>query len=190
MSRLALFQNLCRDMARSPDEYPLLRDAVLLEQAKAKAKAGQDVGLTLDEKRRLLVVHNCLATVYFVLAPDAGMVKIGKTSDLKKRLASLRTMSPVSLDLICVIRYDEYLERRIHDHFKPQRDHGEWFKYDDALREFIDGYNTMGLPWVVSQVGDAPRHWTNGRRGLSESLRIMASGEWDILESDLSVDTG
>ena len=138
-------------------------------------KEGKPVRLTLEEKRRLYVVHASLTKVYFIEGEGSGLVKIGKTGNVKRRLRALQTSSPVSLNLLMTIEYDDDLESRIHNKLSAHRAHGEWFRISDEVREFMISCRDKGLPWLVSQVGDAPNYWMNSRRGLSEEARIYQS---------------
>lgn len=58
------------------------------------------------------------------------------------RLSELQTGSPVKLSILMVIdcRIFEYpfsIELRLHELFKQYRIHGEWFKMEGELLEFI-----------------------------------------------------
>lgn len=70
--------------------------------------------------------------IYFV--EGGGLVKIGRTTNLKRRLARLRTLSPVPIRLIFAVRSTKPLEheRELHDTFSAWRHHGEWFSLSPA----------------------------------------------------------
>lgn len=57
-----------------------------------------------------------------------GLVKIGKTSNIKKRLTTMRT-SNLNLKLLFVLPYD--LEGELHLLFKDKRVEREWFKLEN-----------------------------------------------------------
>jgi len=67
--------------------------------------------------------------VYFIEA-DNGLVKIGKSKNVRKRLAALRGGSPIHLRLLysidCNGRASE-TEKHFHKMFEAKRKHGEWF---------------------------------------------------------------
>jgi len=158
--RLQLFQILSRELARNRENQPDFLDIIeMLESARAKKVDT----FTLEEKKLMFVASHCITTVYFIAAVDAGKIKIGKTVDIEKRLATLRTMSPVDIELVCTIDYDEGLERRIHEHLKEYRANGEWFYADQPVLDFIRGYRTNGIRWVVDRVGDAHNSWMSCR---------------------------
>lgn len=76
-------------------------------------------------------------TVYFVHAPAAGVVKIGVSEDIRKRLISLATASPVSLTLLGTVPGGKVREMELHTQFAAMRVKGEWFEATDALLNII-----------------------------------------------------
>jgi hypothetical protein len=64
--------------------------------------------------------------IYFI-GPEAGMVKIGFTSDLPTRLKRLQMGSPVPLYVLAQVEGPATLEREYHARFAAARAHGEWF---------------------------------------------------------------
>jgi hypothetical protein len=129
------------------------------------------VQLDLVQKQRLYVLSHCLTTVYFIAAVDAGKIKIGKTTNIQKRMATLTTMSPVPLQLVHSVQYDNNLERRIHEHLKEYRAHGEWFHADKPVLEFVRNVKNKGIEWLVKRVGDAPDYWMNNRGSVPDEMK-------------------
>ena len=61
-----------------------------------------------------------------------GPVKIGRTSDMNRRLAGLITSSPLRLSCVGLLRFDASrtaasVEKALHAEFSGIRLHGEWF---------------------------------------------------------------
>ena len=56
-----------------------------------------------------------------------GFVKIGKSDNVRKRLATLQTACPQELELLGQMRASPSLERLIHRSIDKYRAHGEWF---------------------------------------------------------------
>jgi hypothetical protein len=79
---------------------------------------------------------------YFVQAENGGLVKIGKSNNIRSRLTTLQTGSPVRLAIIGAIRGDR--EAELHLRFKGLRSHGEWFKPNAALLLLVE---TEGEKW-------------------------------------------
>ena len=77
--------------------------------------------------------------VYFILAADTAMVKIGVTRrDPQERLYAMQTGSPSQLEVVLVLDENPpFEERQLHKRFYKQRSHGEWFRCEGELRQFI-----------------------------------------------------
>lgn len=73
--------------------------------------------------------------VYVIQAVGTGMVKIGYTTDVAKRLASLQTGSAHELVLVDQWGGTEAKERELHERFAEHRIRGEWF--NDAIVEDV-----------------------------------------------------
>jgi len=81
--------------------------------------------------------------VYFLFNKDSNAVKIGRAKNLKKRLKSLQTSSPVRLKLLKSIQVKgekeaHELERKLHQKFSDLRLGGEWFKAQEDLLIYLD----------------------------------------------------
>jgi hypothetical protein len=114
---------------------------------------------------------NAKGYVYFVVAREQGMVKIGYSKDAPDaRLGMLRIGSPVPLERMAYIRDGQDLERRLHVQFRAVRSHGEWFHLTDELIEYIEDH---GVEWRgKSQMNPADRTQRNIER---ERLRLEES---------------
>jgi hypothetical protein len=73
--------------------------------------------------------------IYFIRGGD--LVKIGVTDDVRQRLRQLQVGSPTKLELIGEMPGDENYERALHRAFAGLAEHGEWFRLDGKLAEFI-----------------------------------------------------
>lgn len=67
--------------------------------------------------------------VYVLGAPGSNTVKIGRTTNLVKRVADIQRMSPVPLSVLWQCPGGHELETRLHRHFAGFRSHGEWFTF-------------------------------------------------------------
>lgn len=73
---------------------------------------------------------------YLVGDTVTGLVKIGHTSNMKKRLSTMMT-SNLNLMLLLLLPYD--LEDELHKIFKDKRVGREWFKLEEAdIKGVID----------------------------------------------------
>lgn len=78
--------------------------------------------------------------VYFIACEPLGAVKIGYTGGSPaSRLASLQTGSPTKLKLLAYFPGSLDDERRLHLAFKSLHIHGDWFRREWKLADFI-GY--------------------------------------------------
>jgi|TARA_R100000501_G_C2595884_1_gene94440 Meiotically up-regulated gene 113 len=109
-----------------------------LEKFEELHEAGRTPKLSPKQKSALLQAMHNAKYIYFVLSEDSGLVKIGKTKDIKKRFASLQTMSPVPLRIIGCFRAHDELEGTLHSRFAKYRHHGEWFKLSDEIVKLIE----------------------------------------------------
>lgn len=66
--------------------------------------------------------------VYVIQQGDDGPLKIGVTTDVRKRMRSLQTGSPHPLRLVAIFDGNKLDEQKAHDRFAPHALSGEWFK--------------------------------------------------------------
>lgn len=70
--------------------------------------------------------------VYLIGSSDARLVKIGRTGDTNRRLATIQRMSPVVLSVLWQTPGGSALESALHRRFRERRSHGEWFDFGDT----------------------------------------------------------
>ena len=73
--------------------------------------------------------------VYFIYC--AGMVKIGTTSRLMRRIGELQVGPPFPSQAVLLVRGGRLTEDSMHFLFDEYRKKGEWFYLGDRLREAI-----------------------------------------------------
>lgn len=79
--------------------------------------------------------------VYLIRAAN-GLVKIGFTNNLARRLHNLNSASPLDLKVIGCIKtaIAETIEAELHERYRHLRIRGEWFQLDDAdVRDILNG---------------------------------------------------
>ncbi len=95
----------------------------------------------------------------YVVNHGGDVVKIGHSRDPDKRLSDMRVGSPVTMRLYHSWRLTtpgaQALERRLHQLFKPEHSHGEWFEV---------------FPTDVVSVGNV---LLSGREGAAERLVVL-----------------
>jgi hypothetical protein len=115
------------------------------------------------------------SSVYFIQATDGGAIKIGVTTNVMKRLATLRTGSGRHLNVLGIIRDGtRETERMLHRRFKDGRLIGEWFRPEPDLLEYIRDHASR---WDESEHFGKGRHlaFVPPSDGLGPS-RLVASG--------------
>lgn len=76
-------------------------------------------------------------SVYYALAPDLGLVKIGYAEKPKIRFSKIQSDCPARLVLVAVEGGDQATEVARHEQFADCRQRGEWFRHEGALRDHI-----------------------------------------------------
>jgi len=89
--------------------------------------------------------------IYFIQAPN-GLFKIGKSLNPKSRLKTLQVGSPVHLTIKKIIQGGLYLESILHIYFKHLRKHGEWFKPDYELKQFLNNKKNINISGILDVV--------------------------------------
>ncbi len=111
-----------------------------------KAWANSDAQIITPGKRTISLagelLSNSSAFIYFVLNADSNAIKIGKARDLGKRLKSLQTSSPATLQLLKAIQVNcekeaVEMESKLHRKFTHLRITGEWFRAEKELLDYL-----------------------------------------------------
>lgn len=93
----------------------------------------------------------------YIIASGNGLFKIGVASDIKSRLAHIKSGSPVECELLMTIKYDEKsinLEKDLHNKFSSKRVRGEWFALSkDDLKSICSDKKTSDLLDEMSEWG-------------------------------------
>lgn len=79
--------------------------------------------------------------IYFITAGD-GLVKIGFSIDVEKRIRSLATGSSAELQILLTINGTRSDEKALHQSFKADRVRREWFRLSPAIQAFIAKHKT------------------------------------------------
>jgi hypothetical protein len=94
--------------------------------------------------------------VYFVYAEALGLMKIGVSANIKRRLRQIQTTCPARLTVFQVCEGCAGVEHEFHLAFAHLRSHGEWFF---ATQEMLDRLRDM-RPGGYFETG----LWSGGRR--------------------------
>ena len=75
-------------------------------------------------------------TVYFIQSSN-NLIKIGASCDVDNRFKELCKISPIPLTLLKTIDGSLSDEKELHEQFKDLHSHGEWFKAEPRLMDYI-----------------------------------------------------
>lgn len=80
--------------------------------------------------------------VYVIGSTGSGLVKIGRSTNLARRLAAIQTTCPTKVEVLWQTEGGSPLERTLHKDFQHLRTHGEWFNFGKvdavaAVREAV-----------------------------------------------------
>lgn len=101
-----------------------------------------------------------IANIYFAASPNA-LVKIGITRRPHSRLLDLQRWSPVPLDLVAIVRGTAADENYIHQIYREEWHHLEWFSLSPELQYLIDCCQSAA---ALPDFARAPAGWV--RRNL------------------------
>jgi hypothetical protein len=101
---------------------PLPRDPRLSNERRRALKARS----VFSSLRRSCEGVSVTAEVVYAVAAG-GLVKFGRTRQLRRRMESLQTGSPLPLTLVAAKPGGSRMEREAHRAFAAKRRHGEWF---------------------------------------------------------------
>lgn len=111
--------------------------------------------------------------VYFVQSEETGAIKIGQTTNIASRVATLQTANAGKLRLLATCFGGDGEEQRLHRAYRHLRTNGEWFQPAPELLAYI------------AEIAIAHRQTKqpDGLKGLVNRLRALA----DQIEASLPV---
>ncbi|MFS0688961.1 GIY-YIG nuclease family protein [Sporosarcina sp. 179-K 8C2 HS] len=80
--------------------------------------------------------------IYFIREAQTGLVKIGRSTDVERRVQSLQISTPFDLEVVFKFYSDDYylLETNCHNFFKSKKVRGEWYRLSEKDIECIKLY--------------------------------------------------
>lgn len=75
---------------------------------------------------------------YFLLAGEVKLVKIGCSVDPMARMLHLRTLNAANLEILVILDEQEPI---LHKMFQHLRHHGEWFRVDKEIVDYLRSEN-------------------------------------------------
>jgi len=78
-------------------------------------------------------------SVYFIGNEELGIVKIGISNDVERRLSDIQVSFPYDLKILAVLENKTtQLEKYLHDKFEKYNKRGEWYELSKEIKEYID----------------------------------------------------
>jgi hypothetical protein len=118
---------------------------------------------------------------------NGGHIKIGRTSDVEKRIANLQCASPYRLELVCVADGD--IEKRAHEHLEREGCHrgvGEWFEDTRKVRDELWqlGFVAVGAYEENHRDGESQKQfclgwdhgWMAGIKHWNDAMSVLNDG--------------
>lgn len=110
--------------------------------------------------------------IYIMQTPIA-LVKIGFSICPKGRAGSLQQACPYPVRLVAYWPGNQYDERAYHAQFREHHHHGEWFREEGSLAEFVKEQFGLNVDDIVDW-SDIPRmrerSWTEERKAHHRML--------------------
>lgn len=75
--------------------------------------------------------------IYIIKIKDKDICKIGYSENPEKRLTSLQTANYEKLELVATFKGNKDLELHLHKKFGAYRLNGEWFTYNENIKNLI-----------------------------------------------------
>jgi len=113
-------------------------------------------------EQSIIEAHRDRAVVYMVGSQELERVKIGVSTVVSERLATLRSCSPSPLVLVAAIRGSYWTEARIHETASGSRLHGEWFSWTQEVYAAFTGAYAAPPPKMsgrATRPAPKPRNW-------------------------------
>lgn len=98
-------------------------------------------------------------SVYYIRAPEAGLVKIGFAEQPWRRLSKMQVDSPTRLMLVAFEEGGRPLESARHRQFEEFRRRGEWFEHAGALAAHIAALPPAQEPLRSGKIGGPLGDW-------------------------------
>lgn len=118
-------------------------------------------------------------TVYFITRrndPD-GLVKIGVSSNVERRVYSMTTANPEGFDILATVDGGKETEAYLHERFADDRIIREWFKPSDALMKLVAEIERIGVlafpAFAREELGGGVSNAAQCSKSVQEAARCL-----------------
>lgn len=112
--------------------------------------------------------------VYFAHSASLGLIKIGCTANLKKRVRHLTVECGHRASLLLAMPGNRKRERAMHRRFRAHAVSNEWFRPEGKLAAFLESRghgHLVGRPINARMVGQMKRKYTMRLKRVREDYR-------------------
>lgn len=107
-----------------------------LAKAERRGKLGQIKGFSCDGNGKIIDIqlYNDHSGIVYLIRAENGLIKIGQTTKLAKRLSAIDNASPTSVKLVSsgFVLNRRKVESELHSKFAGRRIKGEWFDLSET----------------------------------------------------------
>lgn len=116
--------------------------------------------------------------LYFLRNPLTGLVKIGSTKDVERRVRELECASGMLLELVRVFPGEGDQEKELHVALDDCRGLGEWFRPPRVLRYWLE--SKRDLDWLLMELLDDYEEWdattdSEGSGSAAEGVAVVSA---------------
>lgn len=127
----------------------VMADYTLWARCQRDYEDGKEIKLPLADQIRMGRVISNDTNIYFIDDCERGLIKIGMSKNVTRRLRSLRKEFGGHLRLITSFAGPGDLETYLHRNLVDWRVTGEWFEPSDQLLSFAEACAEGGLKGVI-----------------------------------------
>lgn len=92
-----------------------------------------------------------MRVVYILYSHIHQAIKVGYASDISSRISTIQISTPEKLSLMFTFEGGKELEQYFHERLKPFHIRGEWFKYNNLVKDFLLKYQEHQLEFFKSE---------------------------------------
>lgn len=184
----ALVQKYLALLDGSADDQIEPHTRIRAREAEEQWRTRTEFFARLEQEREAGLRPQAVSFIYFLNAAEAGVIKIGVTNDLDRRIGSITRMSPLPLELLLSVPGNHRTEAEFHERFSASRLHGEWFSTTDGvILEFIRTYvphDEDGVILETNSATDSKRPADTGNADEPSSVEPVGEGPAPLLATN------
>jgi DNA-binding XRE family transcriptional regulator len=125
--------------------------------------------------------------IYFIENSETKHIKIGFSSDIRRRLVDLQISSPHELKVLTICEGDDKYEKELHKRFYEYRYRGEWFLPNKELNNFIESFPPYKN---IEQTNELKRLRRERKMSLEDVGRKMKISKQAVMDTEKRFEEG